>query len=46
MAGLLAKIEEWHSKKTANDGLSLSLTQQLLPLELDLVTFVNLMYNQ
>ena len=39
---LLAEVEERHGKKTANDGLSLSLTQQLLPLKLDLMTFIHL----
>ena len=39
---LLAEVKERHSKKTANDGLSLSLTQQLLPLKLDLMTFIDL----
>ena len=41
-SNLLAEVEEGHGKKTANDGLSLSLTQQLLPLKLDLMTFINL----
>ena len=39
---LLAEVEEWHSKKTTNDGLPFSLTQQLLPFKLDFMTFIHL----
>ena len=39
---LLAEVKEGYGKKTSYNGLSLSLAQQLLPLQLDLLTVVHL----